>query len=138
LIDQDKDGIPDGYFLGLGGNEATYPNREIIRDSNNYNIYHVWQKNGKGWFATYFKVGRVPPNTSFRLSLDSKMVSTKGVIQAMLYTDRLSDGQWGSGQSYSKTGSLENKDSEWKTEFHTIKTKDQPDIMLSGWIAAWS
>jgi hypothetical protein len=136
LMDPNNDGIPDGYTYACGGPDATPPHKECIK-TKNCNIYHVWQEKGRGWFATYFNIGRILPNTYFTFSIDIKRVNIEGGAHARLYTTRLSDRNWGAGNDYSETGvSIDLKDG-WKREFHTIKTKDYSDILLSGWIVAW-
>lgn len=136
MTDLNNDGIPDEYIFARVGQEATYPYKEVTK-GDGFNIYHVWQKNGKGWFATYFDIGRVSPNTFFTFSIDIKRADIKGNTHAMLFTARKSNQQWGSGNDYSEVGIVENLKDGWKREYHTIKTNGYSDILLSGWIVAW-
>lgn len=64
LTDLSNDGIPGGYIYACIGPEATPPHKECIK-TKDYNIYHVWQEKGRGWFATYFNIGKIPPNTYY-------------------------------------------------------------------------
>ena len=70
-------------------------------------------------------------------SIDIKRINIEGVAQARLYTTRLSDGNWGTGNDCSETGVFIDLKDGWKREFHTIKTKDYSDILLSGWMVTW-
>jgi len=136
LSDSNNAGIPDDYIFGRFGPKATYPNKEIIK-TGEFNTYHVWQKEGNGWFATSFQIGRVPPNTFFTYSIEIKRIDTKGEARPMLFTTRSSNPEWGSGSDYSETGLVKDMGDGWKREFHTIKTNHFYDIMLSGWLVAW-
>ncbi len=142
FLDKNKDNIPDGFIFFTQDsnpyNKATSPNKEITLVSENEgNIYHVWQENGRGYFATYFNIGRVPANTFFTFSIDKRIVNAKGEVQPMLYTTRLSNQAWGSGNNYSEVGLVKDLGNSWKREFHTIRTNEYSDIVLSGWIVAW-
>jgi hypothetical protein len=103
-----------------------------------YNIYHVWQRNGRGWFASYFHLGVVPSNTFFTFSIEIKRIDTIGVTNALLYASRKSNANWDSGINYSRTGKVSDLGNGWRREYHTIRTNRFSDILLSGWIVSWN
>jgi hypothetical protein len=137
FMDSDNDGVPDGYSFVCSGHEATYPSKEIIKGIND-NTYHVWQEGGRGWFATYFNLGIVPVNTFFTFSIEIKRINTKGNTNALLYTTRKSNPNWSSGNDYSRVGEVRDLGNGWKREYHTIRTNQFSDILLSGWIVSWN
>jgi tetratricopeptide (TPR) repeat protein len=131
LSDLDNDGLPDGYTFASGGPKGTYPNKRVIKNGE-YNVYQVYQK--EGWSATYFNIGRVPANTFFTFSIDIKRSNPNSKLHSRLYTTRISEDKWGSGQNYSEMGLVEELEDGYRREFHTIKTNGNSDILLSGWI----
>lgn len=139
LYASDNNEYPDGYMFSardVGGILKS----EVLRDmlEENINVYHVWQRDRAGWFATYFRLGRVPNNTSFIFSIEIKEVNTVNFNRPAIFTYTNKNKIWGSGATFEERFDSELLDNDWKRDFFVLKTLDSDEVFLEGWLVSWS
>jgi len=136
LEDKNNDGKPDRYIFSRQKVGGILDSEIIDPPDTENNIYHVWQRDRAGWFATYFKLGRVPNNTYIVFSIETKYVEAIRHNSPQMFTTTKTN-MWHSGTKFSNEILSEKIDDGWKKESYVLLTKETNEIFLKGWIASW-
>lgn len=138
LIDSDGDGIPDGYYRHV--NNCSFATERLYADGANRRVLRSTMVDGRGLqYSIDFRLGRVPPNTTFVFEEEALNQSAQGLEVGVLFaqTSPQASGRSGVDSTKTETFSL-GPGSDWMIKRVTLTTNSEKNIILSGYLFVWS